>query len=69
MLTPNSDAYCTCGLRWRIALRTEQEMHKAWRKRAEEAEAALDIERKRAEAAEGERDDWMQRWREVCERS
>lgn len=29
---------CTCGLRWRIELATEQEMHAAWRKRAEEAE-------------------------------
>lgn len=30
---------CTCGLAWRIRLVTEQEMHAAWRKRAEEAEA------------------------------
>lgn len=35
----NGDARCTCGLEWRIKLRTEQEMHAAWRKRAEEAEA------------------------------
>jgi hypothetical protein len=34
------DADCTCGLQWRIQLQTEQEMHNAWRKRAEEAEAA-----------------------------
>ena len=32
---------CTCGLTWRIQLRTEQEMHAAWRKRAEEAEKEL----------------------------
>lgn len=32
---------CTCGLEWRIKLQTEQEMHNAWRKRAEEAEAEL----------------------------
>ncbi len=32
---------CQCGLKWRIRLRTEQEMHAAWRKRAEEAEAQL----------------------------
>lgn len=34
------DYKCTCSLRWRQALRTEREMHNAWRKRAEEAEAA-----------------------------
>ena len=32
---------CTCGLKWRIQLQTEREMHNAWRKRAEEAERAL----------------------------
>ena len=32
---------CTCGLKWRIALSTEQTMHAAWRKRGEEAEAEL----------------------------
>jgi hypothetical protein len=32
---------CTCGLQWRIALQTEQTMHAAWRKRAEEAEKQL----------------------------
>lgn len=32
---------CTCCLKERIALSTEQTMHRAWRKRAEEAEAAL----------------------------
>lgn len=37
------DEDCTCGLEWRIALRTEQEMHRAWRKRAEEAEAKVTI--------------------------
>jgi hypothetical protein len=41
MLTPLSDERCTCGLEYRIALATEQEMHAAWRKRAEEAEAEL----------------------------
>ena len=35
---PLSDDDCTCGLKWHIQLRTEQEMHAAWRKRAEEAE-------------------------------
>lgn len=35
------DAGCTCGLRYRIELQTEREMHNAWRKRAEEAEAKL----------------------------
>ena len=39
-LTPGNDEECTCGLRWRIELQTEREMHNAWRKRAEEAEAA-----------------------------
>jgi hypothetical protein len=38
-LTPGNDGDCTCGLKWRIRLRTEIEMHNAWRKRAEEAEA------------------------------
>lgn len=33
------DDGCTCGLRYRIELQTEREMHNAWRKRAEEAEA------------------------------
>src|SRR5271157_3496530 len=35
------DDECTCGLQWRIAFETEREMHNAWRKRAEEAEARL----------------------------
>jgi hypothetical protein len=35
------DARCTCGLAWRVRLVTEQEMHAAWRKRAEEAEATI----------------------------
>jgi hypothetical protein len=30
---------CTCGLYWRVQMQTEREMHNAWRKRAEEAEA------------------------------
>lgn len=38
---PGNDEDCTCGLRWRIALQTEQTMSAAWRKRAEEAEAKL----------------------------
>jgi hypothetical protein len=38
-LTPGNYEECTCGLRWRIELQTEREMHNAWRKRAEEAEA------------------------------
>lgn len=40
-LIPGNDEACTCGLKWRIALQTEQTMHAAWRKRAEEAEDAL----------------------------
>lgn len=40
-LTPGNDERCTCGLQWRIALQTEQTMHAAWRKRAEEAELDL----------------------------
>lgn len=35
---PLNEEDCTCGLRWRIELQTEREMHNAWRKRAEEAE-------------------------------
>jgi hypothetical protein len=38
---PMSDDACTCGLEWRIKLGTEQVMHAAWRKRAEEAEKEL----------------------------
>lgn len=38
-LTPGED--CRCGLEWRVALQTEQTMHAAWRKRAEEAELKL----------------------------
>ena len=33
-----TDDGCTCGLTWRIRLATEQQLHAAWRKRAEEAE-------------------------------
>ncbi len=36
---------CTCGLEWRIKLQTEQTMHAAWRKRAEEAEAQLNAQK------------------------
>lgn len=36
------DADCTCGLVWRKHLQTEQEMHNAWRKRAEEVEQQHD---------------------------
>jgi hypothetical protein len=36
---------CTCHLEWRIKYATEREMHNAWRKRAEEAEAALQAPR------------------------
>lgn len=41
---------CTCCLEWRIKLSTERTLHAAWRKRAEEAEAAL--ERSTAPATE-----------------
>ena len=47
-LNPMSDDACTCGLKWRIRLRTEMEMHNAWRKRAEEAEASQDAVRREA---------------------
>jgi hypothetical protein len=40
---PGSDDACTCGLEWRIKLQTENEMHAAWRKRAEEAERELQV--------------------------
>ena len=43
---------CTCCLKERTALRTEQEMHAAWRKRAEEAERHItDIEAENATLA------------------
>ena len=41
-LNPMSEDDCTCGLKWRIQLQTEQEMHNAWRKRAEKAESLLE---------------------------
>ena len=34
--------HCTCGYEWRVKLQTEQTMHAAWRKRAEEAEDERD---------------------------
>lgn len=37
----DSEQGCTCCLNERIALQTEQTMHMAWRKRAEEAESQL----------------------------
>ena len=41
-LSVHSDSSaCTCGLHWRKQLQTEQAMHAAWRKRAEEAEKTL----------------------------
>lgn len=43
---------CTCGLQWRIQLQTEQTLHAAWRKRAEEAEAELAILRTAHEPSE-----------------
>ena len=51
---PGNDEDCTCGLRWRIQVRTEQEMHAAWRKRAEEAEAELSLSRQKVEELERE---------------
>lgn len=38
--TTNAHEECSCCLKERIAVQTEQTMHAAWRKRAEEAEAA-----------------------------
>lgn len=35
---------CTCCFKWRVALQTEQTMSAAWRKRAEEAEAAAPLD-------------------------
>ena len=43
---------CTCCLQVRIALSTEQTMHAAWRKRAEEAEAERDAALARIELLE-----------------
>ena len=52
-LIPLNDDHCMCGLTWRVKLQTEQTMHSAWRKRAEEAEADLAAANARAEGAEG----------------
>lgn len=40
-VSPDGDPSCNCGLVWRRHLQTEQTMHGAWRKRAEEAEDEL----------------------------
>ncbi len=40
---PMSDDFCTCGFIYRKHLQTEQTMHAAWRKRAEEAEASAEL--------------------------
>jgi hypothetical protein len=48
---------CTCGLRWRVMLQTEQAMHAAWRKRAEESESELAAFRENKPAVE-ERTQW-----------
>jgi len=40
-LTPGNEEDCTCGLKWRIRLRTEMELRNAWEKRAYEAERAI----------------------------
>lgn len=54
-LIPMNDDDCTCGLRWRIQLQTEQEMHNAWRKRAEQAERELAAAYKRGQEEMRER--------------
>lgn len=48
------DEDCTCGLVWRIALSTEQTMHAAWRKRAEESEANISGHIAEVERLQGE---------------
>ncbi len=52
----DSDEPCTCGVVLRIALQTEQTMHTAWRKRAEEAERENADLRARLEAVTKDRD-------------
>lgn len=52
----NRDENCTCGLLWRIELQTEREMHAAWRKRAEEAEARLELLEREPRTAAGSLD-------------
>jgi hypothetical protein len=49
---PMSEEFCTCGLIYRQYLQTEQAMHAAWRKRAEEAESKLDSLREALRRAE-----------------
>ncbi len=40
-ITPNNEDACTCGLKWRIQVQTEQNLRDAWMKRAMEAEQGL----------------------------
>lgn len=48
-LTPGEDESCTCGLEWRIQLATRIQLHSAWMKRANEAEAeSAELERQKA---------------------
>lgn len=57
-----SEGDCNCGLRWRVALATERELHNAWRKRAEEAEAGRPVTHEmvlKAEVAWLDRDEWL----------
>lgn len=55
---------CTCGLRFRIFVQTEQTLHAAWRKRAEEAETSLQAVTQERDAARG----YVQFIREECHR-
>jgi len=51
-LIPADEDDCTCGLRWRIQLQTEQNLHAAWMKRATEAEQDNKALRERVERYE-----------------
>lgn len=39
--TDHDEFDCTCGIAWKTRWQTEREMYRAWRKRAEEAEAVV----------------------------
>lgn len=54
------ESQCTCGLEFRIQLQTEQEMHSAWRKRAEESEAEVAQLRQERDEQEANRQGWFE---------
>lgn len=53
---------CTCGLKFRIHVQTEQTLHAAWRKRAEEAEAGVSELEQALRMARSYVQEWADHW-------